>query len=279
MVGENKSYMLKDAILCVYYKAFQKETYEKLTFRTSVKSSCRQFLDWLSEEANKNRFYHCLAHNGSRFDLYFLLSYLTEEEQLHTETQLRGYSIIGMQYKSHLFKDSCCFLTNSLDNLCKSFKVKQAKLTEFNYNGSVLTNKNMCFYKPELGFDEFMNLQVTEPEYWRLYEEYCMYDCIGLSEVWSSFRTQMMGLTDIIFQYKPELKAKVDVMGTNTIGSLSKKILENSCLERTEKGFAKSKAYRTYLQFSMTDNKIDKEKIEFINRVDSIARYIINPIL
>jgi hypothetical protein len=77
----------------------------------------------------------------------------------------------------------------------------------------------------------------------------------------------MMGLTDIIFQYKPELKAKVDVMGTNTIGSLSKKILENSCLERTEKGFAKSKAYRTYLQFSMTDNKIDKEKIEFINKL------------
>jgi hypothetical protein len=281
MVGENKSFILKDTILCVYYSSFKKEGFEKLTFRTTYNnSSCRQFLDWLSVEANQGRFYHCIAHNGSRFDLYFLLSYLTEQEQLHTETQLRGYSIIGLQYKSHLFKDSCCFLTESLEKLCKSFKVKQSKLTTFSYNGKELTNKNICFYKPNLTFNQFMALQENEPEFWELYEEYCMYDCIGLMNVWTSFKEQISGLTDIIFQYKPELKSKVDLMGSNTIGSLSKKMLENSCLvpHKTANGsktYIKSPAYKSYLTFvsrweqqENTRNKqvVDAEKIVFINK-------------
>jgi hypothetical protein len=258
-----KSYLLKDTILCAYYKRYQTEEYNKITFRTNeTKTACRQFLDWLSREANDKHYYHAIAHNGSRFDMYFLLANLTEEEQLHTRTQLRGYSIIGAQYKSHLFKDSCCFLTASLDSLCTAFKVKQAKLTEFIYDGKTLTNKNICFYKPELSFNQFMELQTNEPEYWKLYEEYCMYDCIGLQNVWTSFRDQITALTDKLFQYKPELKAKVDLMGTNTIGSLSKKILENTCLCRGKDGrYIKSKAYFNYLKFFsrlITDEELDK---------------------
>ena len=176
--------------------------------------------------------------------------------------------MIGMQYKSHLFKDSCCFLTASLDSLCKAFKVKQAKLTEFEYNGEKLTNKNMCFYKPELGFNEFMALQDSEPEYWKLYEEYCMFDCIGLMHVWSSFKDQYDALMDTVFKYKPELKRYVDLMGTNTIGSLSKKILENTCKEKFgDKGkYGNTKAYKRYLDFVKSDKKVDAEKVDFINK-------------
>ncbi len=267
MVGSRKSFILKDTILCAYYCPYKSNEYKQVTFITDAnKSSCRQFLDWLSQECSEGRFYHCIAHNGSRFDLYFLLSYLTKHEQLHTETQLRGYSIIGMQYKSHLFKDSCCFLTASLDSLCKAFKVKQAKLTEFQYNGETLTNKNICFYKPNLTFNQFMMLQTTEPNFWSLYVEYCMFDCIGLMHVWSSFRSQITDLINIIFKYKPELKQKVDLMGTNTIGSLSKKILENSCLEKVNGKYIKTKAYRRYLDFVSNDKQIDVEKIQFINK-------------
>lgn len=281
MVGERKSYILKDTILCAYYQQYKSTEWKKLLFVTNpVKSSCRQFLDWLSVQANEGHFYHAVAHNGSRFDLYFLLSDLTEQEQLLTETQLRGYSIIGMQYKSHLFKDSCCFLTASLDDLCKAFKVKQAKLTEFMYQGKTLTNKNICFYKPELSFWKFMELQHKESEFWNLYTEYCLYDCIGLMSVWSSFRDQINGLTDIMFQYKPELKAKVELMTTNTIGSLSKKILENTCLEKDKKTgkFKNTKAYSRYADFSSKwigavskegkdyiKKVVDDEKIKFIN--------------
>lgn len=280
MVGNTRSYILKDTILCAYYLPYKTTEWKKETFISNHSiTSCRQFLDWLSREANDGRFYHAIAHNGSRFDLYFLIGNLTQQEQLLTETQLRGYSIIGLQYKSHLFKDSCCFLTNSLDNLCKSFKVKQAKLTEFEYDGKQLTNKNMCFYKPELSFWDFMDLQKKEPGYWSLYVEYCMYDCIGLQNVWTSFRKQINGLTDIMFQYKPELKANVELMGTNTIGSLSKKILENTCLERDKLGkkrYVKSKAYLRYVDFisewiqpeeEMKKRKrvINDEKVKFVN--------------
>lgn len=271
LVGANKSYKLKDTILCAYYCGFQGSEWKKITFITnSEKSSCRQFLDWLSVESNDGHCYNCVAHNGSRFDHYFLLSYLTEQEQLHTETQLRGCSIIGMQFKSHLFKDSCCYLTNSLDNLCKAFKVAQSKLTEFVYDGKALTNKNICFYKPELTFDEFMALRVNEPEYWGLYEEYCMYDCIGLKCVWLSFREQYNKLIENVFQYAPSLLSKVQLEGTNTIGSLSKKILEQTCLERNGTGFRKTKAYSLYLQFVQKANEgkriIDEEKIDFIKK-------------
>ena len=44
---------------------------------------------------------------------------------LDSELQLRGTSIIGLQYKSHLFIDSCCFLVNSLSNLCDGYCITE----------------------------------------------------------------------------------------------------------------------------------------------------------
>ena len=270
MVGQNKSYILKPSILCVYCVPYKGQP-EKLTFITSEYDCCRLFLNWLSIEANSGRFYHCIAHNGSRFDNYFLLSQLSQTEQLHTETQLRGHSVIGIQYKSHLFKDSCCFLTNSLDALCKSFKVKQAKLTDFSYNGVAMTNKNICFYRPELTFNEFMDLQYDEADFWSLYTEYCMMDCVSLYEIWTTFQNQYNSLVDKIFQYRPELLKNVQLMGTNTIGSLAKKILENSCMVKSKTGkYVFKKEYHQLLEFHSSlktgKKEEDVEKLKFINQ-------------
>lgn len=266
MVGENKSYLLEPVILCAYYKNFQGEEFQSLTFTSRAgKNCCRQFLDWLTVQASQRHFYHAIAHNGSRFDVYFLMNQLTREEQLHTEAQLRGFSVIGLQYKSHLFKDSCCFLTNSLDALCKSFKVKQAKLTEFSYRGKTLTNKNICFYRPELSDVQFLELEQKEPDFWALYVRYCEMDCVSLAEIWSSFKTQYEQLMDKIFLTRPELKANVGLMNTNTIGSLAKKILENTCLRRIGGKYVKTQAYRTYLEFLSTAGAEDADKIAFVN--------------
>ena len=272
MVGQNKSYILKPSILCVYYVPYKGQP-QKLTFITSEYDCCRLFLNWLTIEANSGRFYHCIAHNGSRFDNYFLLSQLSQTEQLHTETQLRGHSVIGIQYKSHLFKDSCCFLTNSLDALCKSFKVKQAKLTDFFYNGIAMTNKNICFYRPELTFTEFMDLQYDEPDFWSLYENYCIMDCVSLYEIWTTFQNQYNSLVDKIFQFRPELLKNVQLMGTNTIGSLAKKILENSCMVKSKTGkYIFKKEYHQLLDFHSYKNpetgkkEEDVEKLKFINQ-------------
>jgi hypothetical protein len=35
--------------------------------------------------------------------------------------------MIQFAYKSHLFKDSCCFLANSPENLCKDFLDEEKK--------------------------------------------------------------------------------------------------------------------------------------------------------
>lgn len=266
-VGEKKAHMLKDTILCAYYRRANMSQWNQLTFISGNTSSCRQFLDWLSEEANGGHFYTCYAHNGSRFDMYFLFSYLTALEQLHTETQLRGYSIIGAEYKGHMFKDTCCFLTNSLDNLCKAFKVKQSKLTSFEYNGEVLSNKNMCFYKPELNYESFMKLQDEEPEFWKLYVEYCMYDCIGLAGVWTSFTKEYNTLVEKIFIKTPEMLEKVRINCSNTIGSSAKKILEATCMQKVNGKFVKTSAYKNYLSFMMNGNQIDDEKVLFINKL------------
>ena len=274
-VGSTRSYLLGDAILCVYYHRFNTDEYNKLTFVSgdNGKSSCRQFLDWLSVEANDGHFYHCLAHNGSRFDVYFLLSAMTEQEQLNTETQLRGYSIIGLQFKSHLFKDTCCFLTNSLENLCKSYKVIDSKMTEFKYNGETLTNKNICFYKPDLYLSQFIKLREDEPEFWAMYVDYCMRDCVSLSQVWSTFKREYDSLIDTLFKTTPQLKAKVGLMGSNTIGSLSRKILEATTYISSSGRLRRCQAYNKLVAFvqcrvekgDTIETVTDKEKIIFMN--------------
>lgn len=266
MVGNTKSYILKPTILCAYYTPYKSEHNYSLTLiSNSSKDCCRQFLDWLTTESMNGRFYHCIAHNGSRFDNYFLLSQLSREEQLHTETQLRGYSLIGIQYKSHLFKDSCCFLVASLESLCKSYKVKNAKITSFQYNGETLSNKNICFYKPELSYHEFMNLQNVESEFWKYYTEYCLMDCISLHEIWTAFRQSYNNLVETIFSKKPELLKNVRLEKSNTIGSTAKGILENSCLCKVGTKYVKTKPYKAFLEFNYTEGKEDVEKINFIN--------------
>ena len=96
---------------------------QKLTFISNEKTCVEQFKDWLSKQSAHGKCYNCFAHNGSRFDHYLFMNTFNENDILDSELQLRGTSIIGLQYKSHLFKDTCCFLVNSLANLCNGYCV------------------------------------------------------------------------------------------------------------------------------------------------------------
>ena len=254
MVGSHKSYHLKDTICAIHYRHNRSDVYNEKVFITNhEKSSARQLLDWLQEEHYEKRHYNMIAHNGANFDNYFLSSNFTELETQQTEYQMRGASIIGIQYFSHLIKDSCCFLTNSLNNLCKNFKVKTKKLTEFEHNGIMLTNANLCFYKPELDFWDFMDLQHTDTEYWKLYTDYCMHDCLSLTEIWASFKKET---NDIIEKMDPSLLQKCNATSCNTIGSLSKKLMDNivKLTPQTRKDF---KIYKDFIG-------VDDEKYQFI---------------
>jgi hypothetical protein len=143
----------------------------KKTFTTSTeKSSARQFIDWLKQSKQK---YKCYAHNGASFDNYFFISELTQEDFMKCKITKLGLRFAQIEFYGHNLTDSRLHLISSLEKLCEDYKIQTPKLTEFSYNGRVLSNKEMCFYKPELKFSEFMELQHNEPEFWSLYQEYC----------------------------------------------------------------------------------------------------------
>ena len=259
MIGNNKSYLLKDSICSVAYQEYSTKKQCPLirnTFITnSDRSSARQFLDFLEQEHRKGKHYNIVAFNGGRFDYYFLISQLTETELLHTDINLRGYTVIGMNYLDHTFRDPMCFLVGSLSKLCKSFQVRTPKLTEFEIGGRTLTNENLCFYKPELSFNEFMELEQKDTEFWKIYVEYCEFDCISLRELWISFTSTTNYL---IHKMNPLISRACSVNGCKTVGSLAKKIIENLQIHD------KFKSYEKYVQFYKTDGEVDINKYKFV---------------
>ena len=221
---QDKMYIIKDVICCVYYKEYKStEMKKKLFISNKDKSSARQFIDFLNTEIMNGRRYNILAHNGSNFDNYFILADLTEEEQLDTEFNMRGTSIIGMNYKGNLFKDSCCFLTDKLENLSKSFQIEHGKITMVKFDGKELSSSQLCFYKPELKHTEFLELQHTDKNFWNEYVNYCLYDCIALYQIWNKFT---IIINDLVKGVSPFLLKTCPLMSSLTIGSHSKKLLK-----------------------------------------------------
>ena len=113
-------------------------------------------------------------------------------------------------------------MTDSLKNLSKSFKVSDGKITKFNLNGTELTSEQLCFYKHYLTFNQFLDLQDSDKEYWDLYEKYCLYDCIALFQIWGKFT---ICVNSLIEKINPYLLQKCPLMSSTTIGSHSKKII------------------------------------------------------
>jgi hypothetical protein len=260
MIGETECCMLKSAILSIVYKNYKSEITEKHTFISNEKSCVVQFKEWLSHQSVIGKTYNCFAHNGSRFDHYLLMNTFNENDILESEIQLRGLSIIGLQYKSHLFKDPCCFLVNSLSNLCNGYCItdeekQYAKIEKFILNDKEISNTQLCFYKPELDYDEFLELQHTDKEFWNLYVKYCEYDCFALRVVWEKFITQCNVAIGKMGEW---VLRRVNATSCNTIGSLSKKLID--CLNNIGRGQKPNNQMKEYLKFIDNDN----DKYNFI---------------
>lgn len=218
-----KMYILQDALCCVYFRNYkQKECHNINLITNNEKSSARQLIDWFNQESKSGRTYNVLAHNGGKFDFYFFLSNLTSQELLECEPHFRGTTIISLNYRGNLFKDSCCFLTDKLSNLSKSFKINDGKMVKMNLHGKEITSEELCFYRDELTFNQFLELQHTDTEFWKLYEKYCLYDCIALFQIWEKFTDCVNSLIEKI---NPYLLSKCPLMSSTTIGSHSKKII------------------------------------------------------
>jgi hypothetical protein len=229
--SSTKSFILKDTICCVYYRPYKQTECKSLTLISGDKTSSRQFIDFLNEESKQGRTYNIIAHNGGKFDFYFLIGCMTSQEILDSDLQMRGTTVIGINYKGNSFRDSYCFMNFSLKKLCENFKIGDSKLTTFNINGVELTNEQLCFYKPELTFNSFMNLKHNEPTFWVEYEKYCLYDCISLFQIWEKFQGSV---NELISNISPTLLSRCPLMASTTIGSHAKKILE-SCVSKGKK--------------------------------------------
>lgn len=264
-------YPLVDTLCCVEYIDYKSTEKKQKHFIGSYDndnkyvSSAYKFVKWLQLQSKNGHHYNCVAHNGSRFDFYLIIKALREIDiSCIDKVQFRGLSVIAIQLFSHTFKDSCCFLTNSLSNLCKNFKVETSKITSFELDGCTLSNEQLCFYKNELDVKDFLALEVKEPKYWALYLEYCYADCSSLLEIWKKFT---VCADDLIGKMNSNLLAKCRVNACSTIGSHAKKILTNlisgSYDKKTQqRAWNYNYAYREYLKFFQGDN--DVEKINFI---------------
>lgn len=263
MINNTKAYQLEDTICCVVYKDYKSDELQKKRFvgyynhNNEYISSCVLFKGFLDEQASKNKFYNVWSHNGSRFDNYFMIKAFYQQKAINEieKINLRGLSVIGLQYNSHLFKDSCCFMPKSLNELSTAFKVSTPKLTEFRLNGKILSNTELCFYRPELDIKQFLELQKSDVEYWRCYEEYCFADCFSLIEIVQKFNTE---INRLIEKMSPRALGYCKMIKYNTIGSHSKGIFtylnENNC------------HYKDYCEFFQNfDNKNDDEKLIFVN--------------
>lgn len=273
---------MKDTLVCAVYKEYNAEKTQRISFKSDCEvtdgevkqTSARKMLDWLKDQhrrrdvsgreyrgRSKGKHYKIFAHNGGNFDYYLLLKEMTEEEIQHCEITLRGLTIIGMEFYGHIFRDTCCFLQGSLAGLCDDFRVEQSKMQEFTLQstGEHLTDKTLCFYKPELTFDQFLNLEHDHPEYWENYVEYCYMDCESLFEIWEKFR---IAYEDIVKSIKiPGFKAdkilmKAPLHAGFTISGAAKKLCNATNSANRERKLMMKQAYK------FIDN--DQEKYEFL---------------
>ena len=262
IINNTSAYQLEDTLCCVVYRDYKCNELQKKSFigyydnNNNYISSCSLFKSFLDLQASQNKFYNVWSHNGSKFDNYFLIKAFYNNKAINEieKINLRGLSIIGMQYNSHLFKDSCCFMPNSLDNLSKNFKVKTPKLKEFKVNDKIISNTELCFYRPDLDIKNFLELQKNDKEYWNCYIDYCYADCFSLLEIVDKFTNE---INSLIGKMSPKALGHCKMIKYNTIGSHSKGIF--SYLNEN------SYAFSDYCEFFKSDGNEDDQKLLFIN--------------
>ncbi len=228
-IGKTEAFELKDTICSVYYQDYKKNIKNKIVFTTDNESnSVRKFIDFLNEQSMNKKHYNIIAHNGGKFDFYFLISKLTKLEISTSRINMRGTTVIGLDLRGNTFRDSYCYLTNSLKDLSNNFGIEHGKQTEITlYAGTpreiIISSTELCYYKPELSVNEFMKLEQTEPEFWKAYCEYCIIDSMALYEIWEIFENN---IEDCIKSIDPLMAKKCCLMKSMTIGGHSKTILK-----------------------------------------------------
>lgn len=205
-----------------------------MDFYSDPEQTCaRKLINYLKQSKQKHKFY---AHNGGSFDIYFILNELTPEERPSDDEAIfkKGLSFPQVHLFGHSFYDTRCHMNGSLEQLCKDHKVSISKQTKVTLHGKVISTKQLCFYRPDLSYLEFLKLRKTDPEFWAAYNKYCQIDVMSLYEVWKNYRAAVGTMTTAMASYKnkegktclhPRVKADIRCDNKMTIGSAARNML------------------------------------------------------
>jgi DNA polymerase type B, organellar and viral len=191
--------------------------------------------------------YNVYMHNMAKFDIIFLFKYLLKlglvKPVIHNNKIILIDFKFGPNNKYNLkFKDSLLLLLNSLNKLCKSFKVNNSKTifpiffvneNNLNYIGNVpgikhfksISEKDYASYKTKFANNN-----------WNLRNEvvkYCNLDCISLHQVLSKFNEMIFSLFSENIHHYPTLPSlafaifRSNFMDNENIPQLSGKIAKD----------------------------------------------------
>ena len=197
----NKGNPLRARVLCIYYcnNIMVEEDQQIWSSEVFYGYDCAdQFLLWLRLRVKFH--YNVYAHNGSRFDHWFVVPRMGDLE--NRKIQLSGKDITGCQYYNHTFKDTCKILPVPLAQLARDFDTTPKKSK---YESLGLTSYQLC----NLPDDQMVGDKKSA------YIDYCMSDCIVLKEVFMKFRKVIR-----------EVDRYVEPILIRTTGSLAKRILQ-----------------------------------------------------
>lgn len=165
---------------------------ELLDERCIVGTDCMEkFLDWLYDEAFAGRPMILKAHNGSRFDNFFVLQEIQRNPKFakyfkFNEIVSKGSKIVTFSWLGHEFQDSSLHLTGKLETVCKNFKapIQKQKST---IDG--VDTMKICLSDPTRGPREF--LIGLSPERMRDYMTYCLIDSVSLFQTMCAYEESM----------------------------------------------------------------------------------------
>lgn len=201
-------------------------------------------MTWMIDKLLANNHLNvCHSHNGSRFDMFFVLNELQSRPDFDIrQCLIKGSKILSIKYQNLIFLDTMNSMAGSLDKLCDDFKVKQKKIKSFVIDGKTWESMEICLMKQELDADEFIAWisQEENKEYRLAYKTYCEFDTKSLFELHSIFCLQMNILKskedDLVRtlpnnECKKKAMAKCDIRKATTLSGYSDKMFHALYME------------------------------------------------
>lgn len=167
----------------------------------------------------KYNYYKVYAHNMAKFDLIFILKYLVKLGKIKPIVHNGKFISVSIAYGDNEqynieFKDSILLLLSSLESLCSSFKIEEAKSifphlfvneNNLNYIGDIPTIKSFI----DISNNEYQDYK-NSYEVWSLKSEaikYCKIDCISLYKILYNFNSMIFKLFSVNIHRYPTLSS------------------------------------------------------------------------